>query len=65
MVNFIKYKNIFLIFTVLVVIICAGLLVVYHLKLGIEFTGGSITEIQYTGNPPSLQTVREKSGHWD
>ncbi len=60
MVNFINYKNIFLTFTAMVIAACVGLLVVYGLKPSIEFTGGSITEIQYAGNPPSVQTVQEK-----
>lgn len=60
MLNFVKYKNVFLIFTVLVVIACVGLLVVYGLKPSIEFTGGSIIELEYGQERPSNQAIQEK-----
>jgi preprotein translocase subunit SecF len=62
MINFIKHKNIFLVFTVAVVIGCLGLLAVYGLKPSIEFTGGSITEIEYNDARPSSEAIMEKIG---
>jgi len=62
MINFIKHKNIFLAFTVAVVIGCLGLLAVYGLKPSIEFTGGSITEIEYNDARPSSEAIMEKIG---
>lgn len=62
MINFIKHKNIFLSFTAAVVIGCLGLLAVYGLKPSIEFTGGSITEIEYKDARPSNEAIMEKIG---
>ncbi|MCX6758520.1 MAG: protein translocase subunit SecF, partial [Candidatus Nealsonbacteria bacterium] len=62
MINFIKYKNIFLAFTALVMIACGALLAVYGLKPSIEFTGGSISEIDYKDTRPSNQAIMEKIG---
>jgi len=62
MINFIKYKNIFLAFTAVVMIACGALLAVYGLKPSIEFTGGSISEIDYKDTRPSNQAIMEKIG---
>ncbi len=62
MINFIKYKNIFLAFTAVVMIACGVLLAVYGLKPSIEFTGGSISEIDYKDTRPSNQAIMEKIG---
>lgn len=62
MINFIKHKNIFLAFTAIVVAGCLGLLAVYGLKPSIEFTGGSITEIEYKDARPASGAIMEKIG---
>lgn len=60
MIDFIKYKNIFLGFTVIAIMVCVGLIFVYGLKPSIEFTGGSIMEIEYKNERPLPQTIQEK-----
>lgn len=62
MINFIKHKNIFLAFTAIVIAGCLGLLAVYGLKPSIEFTGGSITEIEYKDARPASGAIMEKIG---
>lgn len=62
MINFIKHKNIFLAFTVAVILACVGLLAVYGLRPSIEFTGGSITDVEYNNARPSNEAIMEKIG---
>ena len=59
-INFLKYKNFFLVFSSLVIITCAVLMVIWPLKPSIEFTGGSVLEIKYQDNRPANQEVQDK-----
>jgi len=59
MINFIKYKNFFIAVTLLVVVVCIGVISVYGLKPGIEFTGGSVMEIQYSESRPESKVIQE------
>ena len=59
-INFLKYKNFFLVFSSLVIIVCAVLMVIWPLKPSIEFTGGSVLEIKYQDNRPASQEVQDK-----
>jgi preprotein translocase subunit SecF len=59
-INFLKYKNFFLVFSLLVVIACVALMTVWPLKPSIEFTGGSVLEVKYQDNRPSTQEVQDK-----
>ncbi len=59
-INFLKYKNFFLVFSSLVIITCAVLMVIWPLKPSIEFTGGSVLEIKYQDNRPASQEVQDK-----
>ena len=60
MINFLKHKNIFLIFSLVIMIACAALMVIWPLKPSIELTGGSVLELKYEGDRPSSQTIQEK-----
>lgn len=60
MIPFIKYKNIFLIFTALMIVAAVGAIGFYGLKPGIEFTGGSAAEVEFSGDRPANDVVREK-----
>ena len=60
MINFIKYKNIFLVLTLIAVAGCIGAIGFYGLKPGIEFTGGSIMEIEYKDARPASNVIQEK-----
>ena len=60
MIPFLKYKNIFLILTAVVIIASIAVIAVYGLKPGIEFTGGSVLEIDYKDNRPDNKLIQEK-----
>jgi len=60
-INFIKYKKIYFIFTAALIALSLSSLLFFGLNLGIDFTGGSILEIEYVfGQRPSLETIRQK-----
>jgi preprotein translocase subunit SecF len=50
----IKYKALFIGFAVLLVLASFGLMHVYGVKKGIDFTGGTVAEIAYTKDVPTL-----------
>lgn len=54
----IKYKNIFIGISSLLVVTSIVLMSVFGLKLGIDFKGGAVTEIAYTGARPDVDVVR-------
>jgi len=60
MIPFIKYKNIFLILTVIIVITSIGAIAFYGLRPGIEFTGGSVIEIEYKNTRPANDAIQTK-----
>lgn len=60
MIPFIKYKNFFLGLTLLAVIGSIVAIANYKLKPGIEFTGGSVINIEYSGNRPDNAAVAAK-----
>ena len=64
-VDFLKYKKIY--FSILVAISIASIvsLVFFGLKPGIDFTGGSILEIEYKTERPSNQEIEEKLSGMD
>src|SRR5512137_317247 len=58
--NLIKYR--YLYFAISLVVIVPGIiaLIIWGLPLGIDFTGGSLLDVQFkSGNPPALQDVRQ------
>ena len=60
MIPFIKYKNIFLVLTLVLVAGSIAAIGFYGLKPGIEFTGGSVLEIDYKDARPDAGAIREK-----
>jgi len=57
--NFLKYKKIYFIFSGTLILASLICLIVFGLKPGIDFTGGSILEIEYTEERPSNQEIKE------
>lgn len=47
----IEYKNIFLGIGLAVIVICLGILLIFGLRPGIDFTGGSLMEVAYEVQP--------------
>ena len=58
-VNFLKYKNIYFAFSGILALASLVCLMVFGLNLGIDFTGGSIMELAYQGEGPSVEETRE------
>jgi len=65
MIQFLKYKKIFYVFSATLVFLSVFSLAFFKLNLGIEFQGGSIMEIEYRNERPSLQETREKISQID
>jgi len=58
LINFIKLRKIFFIFSGILIVGGIILLFVFGLKLGQDFTGGSILEIEYKGERPSNPEIK-------
>jgi len=52
--NVIKYKNIFLTIGGLILVAAIALVSIFGLSFGIDFTGGSILEVSFSGERPSI-----------
>lgn len=53
MIDFIKYRLIYLILSLSVILFCTYSLVFWKLKLGVDFTGGAVIEYFADGNVPT------------
>lgn len=60
MIEIIKKRLIWLSISGVLVLFSIGAMVVWGLKLGIDFTGGSLLELQFTGQRPNISAVLEK-----
>jgi len=58
-INFTKYRKIYFVFSGILMIASIVVLFVFGLKPGIDFTGGSILEVEYKGERPSNQEIKE------
>ena len=65
MVNFLKYKKIYFIFSGILIVASLFSLIVFGLKPGIDFTGGSILEVEYKTERPANQKIREVLANFD
>jgi len=57
--HIIKYRNIFLGISVVYTIVAIVSLALWGLKVGIEYTGGSLLEVEYSHAAPALSTVTD------
>jgi preprotein translocase subunit SecF len=57
--NFMTYRKVAMIFSIMLMIISIASLAVRQLNLGLDFTGGSLVEISYN-QPADLPKIREK-----
>lgn len=55
----IKYKKIFVLISVVLVTLSIGAMAYFGLNLGIDFKGGSLTEVAYEGARPEQSVVEE------
>lgn len=58
--NIFRYKNFYLLVIGALVIASIGSIAIFGLKPGIDFTGGSILEVQYANERPSNRAVEEQ-----
>lgn len=60
MIAWAKYRKIYFFFSLVLVLASIFILFRFGLKLGIDFTGGSIWELEYRADRPQNQEIREK-----
>ncbi len=58
-INFTKYRKIYFVFSGILIIASIAVLFIFGLKPGIDFTGGSILEVEYKVERPSNQEIKE------
>lgn len=59
-INFVRYKKLYYVFTAILMLGSIFFVLSSGLKLGIDFTGGSILQITYQADRPSNQEIRDK-----
>ena len=59
MINFLKYRKIYFIFSAILILASLSFLAIFGLEPGIDFTGGSILEVEYEEERPAVEEVRE------
>ncbi len=64
-INFTKYRKIYFIFSGILILASLACLAVFGLNLGIDFTGGSILELEFKTERPSNQEILEKFSDLD
>jgi preprotein translocase subunit SecF len=55
----IKYKKIFILISLALVLLSVGSLFVYKLPMGIDFKGGALTELTYTDARPDVEILNQ------
>lgn len=63
--NFLKYRKIYFVFSGILISASLVCLIIFGLKPGIDFTGGSILELEFKDARPSNQEIREKLANLD
>jgi len=58
--QFVRYRKIFYIFSICLVVLSFAAIWFFGLKWGIDFTGGSVLTVKYQDNPPASIDVQEK-----
>lgn len=57
-IPFIKLSKVWFAISIITVIICLGAVAKWGLKLGIDFTGGSLLELSFSKNRPTVEQVQ-------
>ena len=63
--HFIKYKKIYFIISGVLILASFCSLIIFGLEPGIDFTGGSILEIEYKDFRPQNQEIKEALAGFD
>jgi len=61
--NFIGKRNYFFIFSAIMIVICIGTLATKGLNRGLDFTGGTVMEVGFVGNPDA-EAIRVSLGEF-
>ncbi|KKQ76688.1 MAG: hypothetical protein US98_C0029G0005 [Parcubacteria group bacterium GW2011_GWC1_38_6] len=56
-INFLKYRTLYYILSGVLIVSSLALVLVFGLKMGIDFTGGSIMELVFDGQVPSNESI--------
>jgi preprotein translocase subunit SecF len=64
-VNFLKYRKVYFVFSGILILGSVVCLFVFSLNLGIDFTGGSILEIEYLAGRPTTAEIKESLADLD
>ncbi len=56
----IKYKHIFIGISAALVVISISMIAWFGLRPGIDFTGGTVTQVSFPGNRPSMTAINER-----
>ena len=64
-IPFVKYRKICFVFSGILIVGSLVFLIIFGLKLGIDFTGGSILELEFKTERPSNQEIRESLKEFD
>ena len=56
----IKYKKIFVSISIALVVLSIGAIAYFGLNMGIDFKGGSLTEVEYKNARPDQKTIEEE-----
>jgi preprotein translocase subunit SecF len=63
--NFLKYRKIYYFFSGILILVSLFSFVFYKINLGIDFTGGSILELEFKNSKPSNQEIEQKLSDLD
>jgi len=58
--QFIKFRKIFYAFSIIAITLSIASIFIFGLELGIDFTGGSVLEVEYETERPSIEIIQEK-----
>ncbi len=64
-INFLKHRKVYFIFSGILILACLYSLIVFGLNPGIDFTGGSIMEVNYDTERPSSDLIKDELADLD
>ena len=60
LIQFLKFRKIFYVFSIIAIILSITSIFIFRLELGIDFTGGSMLEVEYENERPSIQLIQNR-----
>jgi len=59
-IQFVKFRKIFYTLSIIAIVLSIASISIFGLELGIDFTGGSMLEVEYENERPSIEIIQEK-----